>query len=257
MATPALSMPPMVVTPVPSLQPPLTLAEKMSITSELYNTNANCELPCWWEIIPGKAEWGTTQLFLETFASEMYYLARESESDLDFIVEVDVPVPEDLSEINFLRHTFFVQNGIIVRIEPEGPWGTMKVDTLAELLDTYGRPTEVWLDTVGYTFGNSYYPFSIALFYPEKGILARYFDEADLTNEYLIGCPQGASATLVLWAPKRNLSFEETLSRQQGVQYYKPLTEVTGMDVETFYQTYLDPNTETCIETPAELWMDR
>lgn len=113
------------------------------------------------------------------------------------------------------------------------------------------------MDTVGYTFGDSYYPFRIAIFYPEKGILARYLDDGDLTNDYLIGCPQEDSATLVLWSPKRNLSFEETLSRQQGVQYYKPLSEVTGMNVETFYQTYLDPDTETCIETPAELWMDR
>jgi hypothetical protein len=39
--------------------------------------------------------------------------------------------------------------------------------------------------------------------------------------------------------------------------YYKLLGKATEMEVETFYQTYLDPDTEICIETPAELWMDR
>jgi hypothetical protein len=38
---------------------------------------------------------------------------------------------------------------------------------------------------------------------------------------------------------------------------YRPLEEVAEMTVETFYQTYLDPDTETCIETPVELWLDR
>ena len=42
-----------------------------------------------------------------------------------------------------------------------------------------------------------------------------------------------------------------------GEQYYKPLEETTGMDLKTFYQTYSDPDTDICIETPAELLMDR
>lgn len=254
-ATPALSTPPIVVTPVPSPQPTLSLAEKEALALEYYMTNGNCELPCWWGIVPGETEWQTAEHFFSTIAVKITSNA-ESETDSYYSTSITVPVPEDLSEINLLIHTFIVEDGVIVEIKPEGPWGDRKVDTVSEILSAYGRPTEVWLDTVGYTFG-SYYPFGIALFYPEKGILARYWDEADLINDYLIGCPQVDSATLELWSPKWNLSFEETLSRQQGIQYYKPLSEVTGMDVETFYQTYLDPDTETCIETPAELWMDR
>lgn len=250
--TSALSTP----TAVPSPMPTLTLTEKTAVTSELYNTNANCELPCWWGIVPGETDWDTAQLFLNTIASEMYF--HESNVDsLDFNVEVDVPVPDDLSEIDFLRHTFIVKDGIIVKIEQERPRGIRRINTIAEILKNYGRPKEVWLDTVGYTFGDSYYPFRVALFYPEMGILIRYFDDAELFDDYLTGCPQRRSGKLTLWSPNLELSFMEALGSQQGAQYNKPLGEATEMDVETFYQTYLDPDTETCIETPVELWLDR
>jgi hypothetical protein len=247
---------PSTATSVPSPVPTLSLAEKEAIASELYNTNANCKLPCWWGIVPGETEWQTAKLFLDTIATKIITNA-ESEFDPYYSTSVTVPVPEDLSEISLLEHTFIVEDGIIVEIKPEGPWGTRKVDIVSEILSTYGRPTEVWLDTLGENYGDNYFPFRVALFYPEQGLLVRYFDEAELTDGYVTGCPQEDSATFVLWSPKRNLTFLETLSRQQGVQYYKPLEEVTEMDIETFYQIYLDPDTEICIETPAELWIDR
>ena len=243
-------------TPIPSPIPTLSLAEKEAIASELYSTNANCALPCWWGIVPGETDWQTAKHFFTTIATEISTSA-ESETDPQYSASVDIPVPEDLSEIGFLRHTFIIKDGIIVEIKLESPWGDRKINTISEILTAHGRPTEIWVDTWGYTFGNDYYPFRVVLFYSHQGILVKFFDEAELTNDYLIGCPQNHSGKLILWSLELGLTFSEALGRQQGPQYYKPLEEVTEMDVETFYQTYLDPNTETCITTPAELWLDR
>ncbi len=33
-----------------------------------------------------------------------------------------------------------------------------------------------------------------------------------------------------------------------------PLAQATEMDIETFYQTFKNPNNTECLETPAELW---
>ncbi len=246
------------VTPIllPSPIPTLSLTEKKAATEVLYLTNANCELPCWWGIVPGETDWQTAKHSLSTIAT-MITTGTQSEFDPVFVVEVDIPVPEYLDETGNLRHQFVVRDGIIVKIRLDGPWGTTKIDTVSEILHNYGSPTEIWLETWGYTFGNNYYPFSVALFYPELGILVRYSDEdAKLVDGYVTGCPQNDSGTLWLWVPEHELTFIESLGKQQG-QHYKPLEEVSEMDVEIFYQTYLDPDTETCIETPAELWMDR
>lgn len=247
----------LIETAVPSPIPTLPLREKEIIVSELYQTNGGCELPCWWGIVPGETEWQTAKDFLSTLATNIS-TGTQFESDPFFSVEVDIPVPENLSEYGFLRHTFFVRDGIILRIYPEGPWGTSKIGTVSEILNSYGSPTEVLLDTLGYVFvAGDNYPFHVVLFYPEKGMLIRYYDEAELTDGYLIGCIQEDSGTPILWSSKLELTFIEALGRRHSAQYYKLLEEVTEMDVETFYQTYLDSDTEICIETPTELWLDR
>jgi hypothetical protein len=151
-----------------------------------------------------------------------------------------------------------VEDGIILRIDLEGPWGNSKLGTVSEIMNHYGSPTKVFLDTLGYKFhADDVYPFHVVLFYPEKGFLIRYYDEAELIDDYLIGCIQVDSGTPMLWAPNLELTFIEALGTQRSAQYYKLLEEATEMDVETFYQTYLDPDTETCIETSAELWKNR
>ena len=258
-STPLATSIPSTATSVPSPIPTLSLVEKETIASELYNTNANCKLPCWWGIVPGETEWQTAKSFLGALATKIS-TGIYSESAPEFIADVDIPVTEDLSAINMLRQYFSVQDGVIELIQPETP-PTMPFTIISEILSTYGLPSEVWLDTYGYSYGELD-PFRLVLFYPEKGILARYFDDAEFEDDDVVGCFSNHTGAVVLWSPDLKLTFAEALNGTRalgtfGDQYYKPLQEATDMDVETFYQIYLDPNTETCIETPAELWMDR
>lgn len=247
----------LVETLVPTPIPPLSRGEKEAAALELYQTNADCKLPCWWGIVPGETEWQTAKLFLSTLAINIS-TGTQSESDPFFSAEVDIPVPESLSQYGFLRQTYFVRDEIIVKITLEGPWGTSNIGTVSEILNNYGPPTEVLLSTLGYVFhAGDDYPFHIVLFYPEKGMLIRYFDDAELIDDHLTGCIQEDSGTPVLWSPNLKLTFIEALGKQNSAQYYKSLEEATDMDLETFYQTYLDPNTDVCIETPGELWMDK
>ncbi len=249
----------MALIPSPIAVPTLSLAEKKVITNELYLTNANCEFPCWWGITPGETEWQTAKSFLNTLATGIS-TGISSESDSLFVAEVDMPVSEEHSEINFLRQSFFIQDDVIEIIEPALS-RSMQSTIISEILSTYGRPQGVWIDTFGYSLGEVV-PFRLVLFYPEKGILVRYFDDADFQNDHVIGCFTGHSGAIVLWAPELELTFAEALNGTRalgtyGEQYYKPMEDATDMDLETFYQTYLDPNTNVCIETPAELWMDK
>lgn len=250
-----------IVTSTPFSFQSLPIEKKKADVLELYNSNANCKLPCWWGFMPGETTWNTVEQFLDDYGLNRHFLVKESESDSDFVVIVYIPVPPELSENEILTQEYRVDNGKIAIIYPEQPQETSKIYSISEILNTYGPPTEVWIDTIGFSF-SEYFPFRVVLFYPEKGILIKYLDDADFTNEYLIGCPQERSGKLTLWSPEMEMSFPEALNGTNalgthGEQYYKPLEEATDMDLETFYKTYLDPNTDVCIETPAELWMDK
>ena len=248
------------ITSIPSPIPVLPLAEKEAIISELYRTNANCKLPCWWGIVPGETEWQTAKLLLNLVATELSTSA-ESEFDTYYSARVYLLVPQELSRRMELEQYYIINDGKVMIIEPEAPRVGSKIYTVSKILSTYGRPTKVMIDTYGYPHEGPN-PFRLVLFYPDKGILVNYGDFADFVDGYVVGCIQIGNGSVVLWSPKQNLSFAEALNGTRGLgtfgeQYYKPLEEATEMDIETFYQTYLDPDTETCIETPAELWMDR
>lgn len=246
-------------TPVSSQDSTLSLAEKEEMNFELYEAD-NCELPCWWGIIPGETDWLKAQQALNPLASEIHILAKESEADQNFVVVAYFPVLETLSEVKVLEQSFRIDDGKIVIVQPEIP-NRLPRTIISEVLKNYGQPSEVWIETYGYSPGEID-PFRLVLFYPDKGILVRYFDDGDFQNDYVIGCFAGYTGAIVLWAPELELNFAEALNGinalgTYGEQYYKPLEETTEMDLETFYKTFLDPNTDICIETPAELWMDK
>ena len=248
------------ITPMPSPIPTLSLTDKKMITSEFYEANGNCELPCWWGIIPGKTDWQEAELLLNSVAIELYTSA-ESEFDDRYSVGVDLPVSVDLSSRELLIQYYWIVNGKVMLIESEAPRPSSKIYTVSKILNMYGRPKEVQIETYAYSHGEIN-TFSIALFYPDKGILVRYGALANFLDDYVSGCVGSGTGSVVVWSPEQNLSFAEALNGTRGLgtfgeQYYKSLEEATEMDIETFYQTYLDPDTETCIETPAELWMDR
>lgn len=58
--TPAPTLPPTpTLTPWPTYPPDEALAKVL----ELFETNAGCQLPCWWGIIPGETPWDVAQNF--------------------------------------------------------------------------------------------------------------------------------------------------------------------------------------------------
>ncbi|MBI3731855.1 MAG: hypothetical protein HY259_00095 [Chloroflexi bacterium] len=79
-----------------------------------------------------------------------------------------------------------------------------------------------------------------------------------LKDKIIVGCPQNdADIRLYLWAPQTRSTFEDIqlrLATFYGENYFRPLIEVTKLNVPTFYQTFKNPNNQTCIETPDAIW---
>lgn len=143
------------------------------------------------------------------------------------------------------------------------PLGYVEGYTLAQILNTYGQPGEVWVRTFDRPRDMTL-PFDLVLFYPQKGFMVRYRDNADLDGETVQtvrGCFQNLEYPPELWTstPHQQISFLEaaTSAISFGLdeeKEYRPLEEVTTMDVELFFRRFSQPENLDCLETPASLW---
>jgi hypothetical protein len=136
---------------------------------------------------------------------------------------------------------------------------------LNNLLSEYGPPSTVLIapfpDDPQYP-NEENIPFSIVLFYPEKGILAQYIMPKEKDNGNLTGCPSKVGyVDVVVWNPETNPPLKKIVSMLSGpginklnVDYFKPVDEVTSMTMEEFYQTFEDPESTACLETAKEIW---
>jgi hypothetical protein len=140
--------------------------------------------------------------------------------------------------------------------------------TLDQILSRFGPPSQVLLH---------YWPhegalYSLAVLYEEYGILVAYMgavqgegeDTWDLDT--VIICPMRSQINDInIWvtSPDMGISLVESFTNWRlGKGYYEipfseerspSLEEATGMDIETFYETYLDPYTPSCLEARPEV----
>ncbi len=130
--------------------------------------------------------------------------------------------------------------------------------TLPQMLDTYGRPTEVFLKTYSST-PEGWIPFQLLLFYSEQGILVRYYGPALQKERQIIICPQQSDITLWLWPLGRTMTLEDIANIGQDfpieeVPEFRHLEEATGMSVEKFYEGFARSGNRICLETPIDMW---
>jgi hypothetical protein len=258
--------PPMEPTQTPRTPPPTLSPEEAEIADkkmfELYETNANCQLPCWWGFIPGETTWTEAKSFLSTLTNEISTSEIISESNPIYFGEAYL----FSGDTNYYRlQIYVIQDDIIEKITAQvGPIAYPNY-TLAKILSTYGTPNEIWISSYGYSIEGEI-PFTTVLFYSDAVMLLKYYTNASLIEvdgESIVrGCIQDKSvSSLGLWPPDEVLTFEDAVNETTGMNpsegyLYRPLEDVTDMTIDTFYQTFLEPNAEICIETPAEIWVN-
>jgi len=239
-----------------TLEPTLTAIPKATLipeearklVQELLENNGRCELPCWWGIIPGKTTWAEARSFLESFS---VYIG---ETGL-----VRVPLPSPYSNATYMDHGYSIKNGIVDIIHIYN-YNLAPNYYLPKFLEIYGQPSEIWIQTFSQEeIGQQNFTFD--LFYGDKGILVEYGtadpigDVGGKLQTCLIGLD---SPFMYLWSPEKNkMSFQDAKQRfidTINMPEPMPLFEATGMDVKTFYETFKNPDTDICLETPKNLW---
>jgi hypothetical protein len=217
---------------------------------KLLETSGGCQLPCWWGITPGSTNWDEAELFLRQF-DQPIDLTRTAAGNP--YAHIGIPVSRDLSSLGLIGIELSVRDGKVDQIfVGDLDWSGFQ---LADLLKTLGPPGEVWISTTNWK-GSNIIPFFLVLYYPERGLLARYADLVSVEGSKITGCLR-FGLDLYLWSPDRMEAFQEaSLKLQAGLDPagYRPLSEVTAFDVQRFYERYSNPNQAPCIETPARFW---
>ena len=233
----------------------LTTDESKKLVRDLLENNAGCRLPCWWGITPGKTRWGEARPILE----KVSLFISESESVETFSTDLQVQLPYPYTFAKYMEHSYHVENGIVDYIDVYN-FDLAPSYPLPNLLKSYGQPSEIWIRTFSKE-EREIQPFLVDVFYQELGILAEYGTGYPMkeVGGNLQNCriKEMDSPFLDLWSPEtQNLSFQEAKKfiDTTSLPEPKPLLEATGMDVQTFYETFQNSETDVCLETPKHLW---
>lgn len=229
--------------------------EGQKLVRGLLENNAGCKLPCWWGITPGKTTWVEAHQILEKVS--FFVGGQESEDTFSASVHALKPYPYSLD--SYLEHLYSVKNGIVDYIRVYNPDVAPNYN-LNNFLEVYGQPSEVWMRTYSKAeMGIQIY--TIDLFYQDKGILLEYSTGNPLkeVGGKLQNCmiKEMDSPFIHLWSPSdQNLSFQEAKKFIDTTNLPEPrqLVDATEMDVYTFYETFKNPDTDVCLETPKNLW---
>jgi len=248
---PPTALPTETETPLPTVVP----EEAQKRIAELMKTNGGCLLPCWWGVTPGKTSMETVNKTLARFVSDVSPFPDERHLEGYAITFGDPETPA-----REYRILFYTAGEIVEKID------TFSFDPLAHLLEQYGIPEEVWLHSGGYSMGFQPPSFSLALLYPEQGVMIYYQERSggylsEGGTDYVQICPNdirnAGNPGLYLWPTGHRLSFAEILPDiypKPELVRYEPLEDVSNMDEESFYDAFTNPESSACLKTPADIW---
>ncbi len=247
------------------MSPTLTADQEETLVLGLLQNNARCQLPCWWGFTPGKTSWQTAEAYFTSLGKKAdefsnghttNYTVKFKVLSHDMQVGQVYDVKDELINMIWVKGST-VRNGKRVfgdQLFIED-WNNY---LLPQMLTAYGQPAEVLLKTFQ-SVPEGMPPFNLLLYYPQQGILVRYYGLAEKHGEQLRLCPQQSEITLWLWSPGHATTLQEIANLGQDfpleeVADYRPLGDVTKMSTEKFYESFKNADNMACIETLAKIW---
>jgi hypothetical protein len=235
---------------VQTLLPTLNPQDASLTVKELLENNRDCELPCWWGIIPGQTSWESAKQSLSPIATSIFEGTGENTELMD--VEVFFPAPYPLS--GKFRQEYLIENAIVKRIEIL-PQQYSKYSLPKGLLQELGDPDMIFLG------GSIEQPqsFQLVLYYPRQGVFALYSNELHpfQPQETVRVCfteSEIAYVDIFLWNPAE--SFSDTIDYIFN-QYERPFYEiehVTDLTIHEFADLFGSTGGTGCFQTPSNVW---
>lgn len=245
-------------TPIPTL----SSIESETYVKELLESNAGCDFPCVWGIVPGKTSYSESQRFFESLGW------KGSESHGVYYTGKDL---ESVSLSN--RVGIYAENEVVEKVQigigGKNFLSLVKYLSFENILKVYRKPTEV-LVFIGANPGilePDETSFELLLYYESKNILVEYVGTATKVGNAYHFCPSRPNADSTAVDPlSGNVSLyvgeeSQTSTPETLVQpfwtlpnYYISAEKAFGMSVDEFYETVSQNDGNTCFDSPLDAW---
>jgi hypothetical protein len=125
--------------------------------------------------------------------------------------------------------------------------------SLDQVLTRYGIPTQIWLGIGPVVEQGAKLGYVLTVVYNEGGFSVSYGGTAisDQLKDQV--CPVFDEVDHIILRLQSPQS-DDSIFRPDPDAYIRPLEEATKMSVEQFHQSFVQPNSKTCLETPADMW---
>jgi hypothetical protein len=241
-------------TPVPTL----SKQRANAVVNELLKNNGNCNLPCWFGVIPGKTLWADARKFLKPFSTihdsggselmlngNLRHLASHN-------VTFQIPGEERMWGALLIE-----QDGIVVYIGVDSITAKRGGFVLSKLLSDYGKPDQIYIRTTMNVPGSEL-PFRLVLYYRELNIMIDYQLVGRKIGESICVAPKYEGPVIHLWGADSR--YEVAGEGFPGWALFssekEPLQieQVTDFNVESFYQTFKDPKSSDRLCSLINKW---
>jgi hypothetical protein len=248
-------------------QPTFSAEDARLILQTNLKNNGNCRLPCFWGFTPGDTRYEESVAFMERLGDiavpNSIEVSNSSFEDANFtsisLWETDSRIYMGI-EINnlegILGHTKFYtgasrEEGTPPEVQAHASYGnpffqqSLEYYFLPSILTTYGKPSVVLIapfpDDLPY-IGD----FGMVLYYPDQWFFIQYIFPKDERDGKFIGCPsKSAYIDVITWPPQEEFKISEIVKDMSGsginelnYNYFKPISDVTTMSLDDFYQTF-------------------
>ncbi len=245
-------------TPVPPASTPyptLTADQERAFVVEMLETNGGCELPCWWSITPGKTTWQDVRDQLG-----LYYGHGIPQPDGVHYEAVYGGAPHTKPLFGYYIALEFTELGgtvqsiqVISEVDRNAQASHFVQDwrhySLNQVLGRYGIPSQVRMHIVPEIEPGASPYYTLGLGYDHLGFYILYLGPAVSEPPVMRVCPRFGEVTGIILYLQSPQPGEPVLSDDTPT-----LEEATGMDVETFYETFKNADSDVCLESPAEMW---
>ena len=250
----------------PTIVPtPTQLPEIKQQIIQLFEPNPECQLPCWWGIVPGESTWDFARHFLEPLSYGILgpHIYLDLPGLVNYLIRLPLPVDQytPWSKDNQI-YIVDTQTDIVRAIY--APAEDFEQYQIPGLLDIYGPPVDI-LFMGGHGFGDKYFV-SLYMYYPAHGFLATHITTVareDTLDGFVSACYQ-ESAELFIWSPDQTMSYDDMilygqtdfteLTMESFQEFFQGLNMVTGFDKASFYDAFVNSELPVCIDVHTETW---
>jgi hypothetical protein len=232
--------------------------EQAKLIIKLIKTETECELPCWWGIVPEKTTWKEAAHFLNEVGL-ITYPYEFSEDTIAHEIGGDNFEKGIHINVNFYEKSSSV-DAIIIRSDGSNLKSFLQVWDAYQpqvIIQKYGQPSRIWIRS-SYSYGiTKRRGYDLLFFYDQLGFLIVYSGIVEFKPTYHI-CPWFDQAEdiqilhIYLQSPENPRPLERLTPYLEHPEYTKPI-EAGGLSVDDIFSLFLEEE-QPCFDFPGDIF---